>query len=237
MGGVKSYISSMIWKKSHDDPIHPNKITEAEMTLINLKLVRDKIKASIHNLEYKEKEFKKLAKAYLKEDNRERARNSLNRSKIFRIQIDNANAMLFTILEQISMLEKAQIESETFLILKKSNAVLKSIQINVEKFQEIKEDMKNVKESQDEIREFLTNHNLNDHEFNNEIDCEMERLEKALKEGEKTHYIEDNNSKSIVIMDKSLIDEANNEENTKSKIICNIIKSNEKEIKNDWVLI
>ena len=54
-------------------------------------------------------------------------------------------------------------------------------EINIEKWQEIKEDMDGLKEQQDEIGEFLRNNNIDENEYEKDVQEEFEKLQKDLE--------------------------------------------------------
>lgn len=189
----------------------PNKLDQFDSTIFNLKLVRDKIKVSQASAINKEAQFKNMAKIYLKENDRDRAKLYLGKSKIFKVQLDTLNVTLFQVLEQIEMLETTKIQTSTMRVLQEGNSILKQCQLDIDKFKEIKEDMEDIKSQNLEVAEFLKGFSSN---HDQEIEDELNLL-----------------------MNPSKIDEPK-VDLTKSKIFKEIVQNEEEEKKaKEWVLV
>ena len=74
---------------------------------------------------------------------------------------------------QISQIETAQSQKDAMTVLQEGNAVLKKLQeeVNVEKLQDISDDMEEIKAKNDEITEFFKERGIEDEEaVNDELD-------------------------------------------------------------------
>lgn len=152
-------------------------LNQEEQALLDCKRCRDKIKNYINkNLKKHEADKREKAKEALKKKEKDRARMNLRMAKMYAEQIKSAEGQLEMIENQIMQIETAQSQKEAVAVLKQGNEILKKLQseINVEKFQEIADDMEEVREQQNEITEFFKNHGLDaeqeDVEVNNELD-------------------------------------------------------------------
>ena len=83
---------------------------------------------------------------------------------------------------QIMQIETAQSQRDAMSVLKQGNEVLKKLQseVNAEKFQEIADDMDELKEQQNELTEFFKNRGIeeDDEELDNEIDKLLDSVQK-----------------------------------------------------------
>lgn len=207
----------------YDKPLNKN-ISQIDMNIINMKMTRDKIKEKIHNYEFKENSYKVLAKKYLKEGNKTKAKFYIQRSKIYKIQNESTLSILLKIMEQLNMIETAKIQADACKILEEGNLLLKNMQINVEKFEEIREDMDEIKQNHNDIRDFLIGVNY-ENDFDDEISKELSALENECNKPDPIPHI--NNIENV--HSHSL------EEMSKSKIISNIVE--DKKIEKEWEVI
>ena len=157
-------------------------INQEERALIDCKICRDKIKKYIKNLEKNANLKRERAKEALKNKNKDRARLSLRQAKMYTEQIKTAEGQLEMIENQIMQIETAQSQRDALSVLKQGNEVLKKLQseVNAEKFQEITDDMDELKEQQNELTEFFKNRGIeeDDEELDNEIDKLLESVQK-----------------------------------------------------------
>ena len=153
-------------------------INQEEQALLDCKLCRDKIKKYIQKLEKNAALKRENAKEALKNKNKDKARLNLRMAKMYSEQVKSANGQLEMIETQITQIETAQSTRDAMTVLKQGNEVLKKLQseISVEKFQEIADDMEEVKEQQNEITEFFKNHNLDAEKEDEEVDAELDSL-------------------------------------------------------------
>ena len=130
--GMLDYaVNNVVYYRNADTPMKRN-ISENYRTIINIKLTRDKIKDKIHNYEYIENKYRFLAQKVLKENNKA----AVKQSKLKKIEVDHLINMLFMLIEQINMMEKARIEAGALKILDVGIKINKEIQIRIEKFQQ-----------------------------------------------------------------------------------------------------
>ena len=191
-----------------------NDLDQNEKVLLECKMCRDKIKNYIKKCETTALKKRQKAKELLKNKQKDRAKVYLNQSKFHLTQAKVGDGQLKLIEDQINELQKATQLNEIKKVLENGNKVLKQLQseINIEKWQEIKEDMEGLKEQQDEIGEFLRNNNINEDEYEKDVQEEFEKLQKDLEndlnlpevpknkiEKEKEKENNENNNKKIVL--------------------------------------
>ena len=101
---------------------------------------------------------------------------------MYKEQIKSADSQLEMIENQISQIETAQSQRDAIQVLKQGNEALKKLQseVNAEKFQEVADDLEELKNQQDEITEFFKNRGIeeNDEELDNEINKLLESVQK-----------------------------------------------------------
>ena len=160
-----------------------NDLDQNEKVLLECKMCRDKIKNYIKKCETTASKKRQKAKELLKNKQKDRAKVYLNQSKFHLTQAKVGDGQLKLIEDQINELQKATQLNEIKKVLENGNKVLKQLQseINIEKWQEIKEDMEGLKEQQDEIGEFLRNNNINEDEYEKDVQEEFEKLQKDLE--------------------------------------------------------
>ena len=144
-----------------------------EQAVLKCKLCRDNIKKYIKKLEKDAGLKKEKAKEALKAKNRDRAKLHLRMEKMFQEQIKTAYGQLEMVETQINQIESAQSQKDAMQVLQEGNAVLKKLQeeINVEKFQEIADDLDELKAQNDEITEFFKERGIDEEEsVNDELD-------------------------------------------------------------------
>jgi charged multivesicular body protein 6 len=182
-----------------------------EKAILQCKITRDNIKSYIKKLEKNSLQRKEKAKLELKTKNREKAKFFLNQSKFYTEQVKVASGQLTMIEEQITRIESAQMQRDAIRVLEEGNRVLKKLneEVNVERWEKIADDMADMKSQQDEIGNFLRNHGIDEVEYDDQLNKELENLMKI--EG--------------VIIEESEFPDAGKKEPEK--------KSEEKEIKNE----
>ncbi len=155
-----------------------NQLSDVDKAVFDCKKCRDTLKNYIKKLERSEKLHKDNAKNFLKEKNRPKAKLCLNKSKIFASQIESANNNLTVIEEQILRIEQTKSQQEVMKVLDQGNSVLKELQkeVNIEKWENIRDDMDDIKAQQEEIGDFLKSHNINESEYETELNKDLERL-------------------------------------------------------------
>jgi charged multivesicular body protein 6 len=178
-----------------------------EKAIMNCKLCRDKIKDYIKKLEKNEILKKEKAKTALISKDKTRAKMFLNQGKMYREQINIANGQLTMIEEQITGIESALIQKDALSVLNEGNKILKQLneEVNIEKWENIKEDMESIKEQQDEIANFLKSHNINEDKYEEELNEELERLNKVINKEEAKEdviVLPDAGTKEVEVLDK-----------------------------------
>ena len=160
-----------------------NDLDQNEKVLLECKMCRDKIKNYIKKCETTALKKRQKAKELLKNKQKDRAKVYLNQSKFHLTQAKVGDGQLKLIEDQINELQKATQLNEIRKVLENGNKVLKQLQseINIEKWQEIKEDMEGLKEQQDEIGELLRNNNIDEGEYEKDVQEEFEKLQKDLE--------------------------------------------------------
>ena len=157
-------------------------INQEERALLDCKICRDKIKKYIKKLEKNAALKRVKAKEALQNKNKDRAKLYLRQSKMYSEQIKTADGQLEMIENQISQIENAQSQRDALSVLKQGNEVLKKLQseVNVEKFQEISDDLDELKEQQNELTEFFKNRGIeeDDEELDNELDKLLSSVQK-----------------------------------------------------------
>ena len=158
-------------------------LEQNEKVLLECKMCRDKIKNYIKKCELTASKKHSKAKELLKNKQKDRAKVYLNQYKFHLTQAKVGDGQLKMIEDQINELQKATQLNEIRKVLENGNKVLKNLQseINIEKWQEIKEDMEGLKEQQDEIGEFLRNNNIDEGEYEKDVQEEFEKLQKDLE--------------------------------------------------------
>ena len=189
-----------------------NDLEQNEKVLLECKMCRDKIKNYIKKCETTALKKRQKAKELLKNKQKDRAKVYLNQSKFHLTQAKVGDGQLKMIEDQINELQKATQLNEIRKVLENGNKVLKNLQseINIEKWQEIKEDMEGLKEQQDEIGEFLRNNNINEDEYEKDVQEEFEKLQKDLENDLNLPEVPEN---------KINVQKENNENNNKKIVL------------------
>ena len=158
------------------------KINQEEKALLDCKICRDKIKKYIKTLEKNSSLKKQKAKEALQNKNKDRARLYMRQSKMYQEQIRTAEGQLEMIETQINQIETAQNQRNVFNVLKQGNDILKKLQeeVNVEKIQEISDDLNELKEQNDEITQFFKDRGIeeNDEELDDELNKLIDSVQK-----------------------------------------------------------
>lgn len=165
---------------SEDRPRERPKLSAEDKAILDCKQSRDKIKAYIKRLENNERSQKDKAKELLKQKEKEKAKYALSQSKMYKMQIENAQNQLAAVEEQINRLDTMKTQKEVFNVLENTNKVLQDLQkeVNVERLEKISDDLNDIKEANDEVTNFFKNHNVDAEQNEEEINKEMEKLMK-----------------------------------------------------------
>ena len=153
-------------------------LSETERAILECKTCRDNIKKYIRNLEQKEVKSKEKAKDLLKKKQKDRAKLYLKQCKLFREQAKIADGQLEMINEQISNIEKTCTMGECMACLKQSNSVLKQLQkeVNIEHWENIRDDMEELKERDREIGDFFKERGIDQEQYEAECEDELNKL-------------------------------------------------------------
>ena len=208
-------MGSLFGKKKNKEIKKPD-LTKAEQSILEAKMARDKIKNYIKKIERTANLKRDKAKEYLKKGDKDRAKIFLKMSKMYKQQIGSAEGQLKTIEEQVALIETTLNQKEIMDVLTQGNKVLAELQkeVNVEKFEQIKEDMDEMQQTQDEINEFFLQHNTDVNELDEDIQKEMNSLSESLQKEVENEFPEAN--KEEVNVEKK--EEVNEEENKKELV-------------------
>jgi charged multivesicular body protein 6 len=156
------------------------KLDMQESAIMDCKLTRDKIKSYIKYLTRNEKKRKEKAKESLKNKDKERAKMFLMQAKMYREQADSAQGQLNLIEDQIMQIETSRIQKEAITVLEQGNKILSDLhkEVNVEKLEEIADDMNEYKQVQEEIGNFLKGRSIDQNEYEESVDKELETMMK-----------------------------------------------------------
>ena len=161
----------------------PIQLNQTETTILECKQCRDKIKQYIKRLNQRETKCREKAKNLLRSKERDRAKIYVRQSKLHKEQIKVSEGQLEMVEKQISQIESAQNLQECMSVLKQGNEVLQKLQstIKLDQWEKIKDDMDELKEKDQEISNFLKEYGVNESEYNEEVDKELDKLLKEVE--------------------------------------------------------
>ena len=165
----------------------PVTLTETETAILQCKTCRDKIKQYIKKLEKRQKDCREKAKQLLLSKERDRAKIYLRQSKLHQEQIKISDGQLEMVENQIKQIESAQNLQECQAVLKQGNEVLKNLQntIKIEEWEKIKDDMDELKEKDQEISNYLKEYGINEAEYDDQVNSDLDKLIKEIEGGNK----------------------------------------------------
>ena len=168
--------------KTNNNSIQVNNLPENEKIILQCKTCRDNIKAYIKKLERTAKSKREKAKELLKNKEKDRAKLYLKQSKFHTEQAKIADNQLTMIEEQIRRLESTTQMLEIQKVLEKGNDVLKKMneEMNVEKWEKIKDDMDELQEQQNEINQFFRDNDINVEDADKEVNEMFNKMQKDL---------------------------------------------------------
>lgn len=186
MGICTSANDSKEDKPKAKQSIKVNQLSQEDKAMIECKQCRDKIKSYIRSGEKMVQKKKEKAKELLRNKDKERARLYLKQSKFYADKIKVYDGQLDMIETQISNLQTTMQMAEYQKILIQGNEVLKELQkeVNVEKWQQIGDDLNELKEHDKELTDYFKQHNQNEDEFDNAVEDEIKKMENDLGIGE-----------------------------------------------------
>ena len=165
----------------------PVKLDETEKAILECKQCRDKIKQYIKKLSQREKKCHEKAKELVRTKQKDRAKIYLRQSKLHREQIKVSDGQLEMVESQIARIESAQNLQECMACLKQGNEVLSKLQstIKLEEWEKVKDDMDELKEKDKEVSDYLKEYGINEAEYNEEVDKELDKLMNEVNGGAK----------------------------------------------------
>jgi charged multivesicular body protein 6 len=168
--------------KTNEVKRRENGLSKNEKVLLECKQCRDNIKLYIKKLERTSNVKREKAKELLKNKQKDRAKLYLKQSKFHLEQVKISEAQLTMIEEQINNIESTTQMLEIQKVLEKGNNVLKEMQkeMNVEKWEKIKDDMDELQEEQNEINQFFREHDIDVQQADDEVNEMFNKMEKEL---------------------------------------------------------
>ena len=153
-------------------------LSPTERAILDCKSCRDKIKRYIKNLEQKEQRSKLKVKELLRLKQRDRAKLYLKQSKLFSEQTKIADGQLDMINQQIANIESTSNMNECAEVLNRGKAVLKQLQneVSIEHWENIKDDLDELKERDREIGDFFKEKGIDEEELETQCDDEINKL-------------------------------------------------------------
>ena len=153
-------------------------LSQTEKAILDCKSCRDKIKRYIKSLEQKSENSMTKVRELLQKKQRDRAKFYLKQSKLFTEQTKVADGQLEMINQQISNIESTTNMNECAAVLSNGNKVLKQLQneVNIEHWENIRDDLEELKERDDEIKEFFKEKGIEQEELDEQCDDEINKL-------------------------------------------------------------
>ena len=165
-------------EKRHAKQRKPVQLNQTESAILECKTCRDKIKQYIKRLNQRENKCREKAKTLLRSKERERAKIYLRQAKLHKEQVRVSEGQLEMVENQISQIESTQNLQQCHAVLKQGNAVLSKLQntMKIEEWEKIRDDMDELKEKDQEISDYLKEYGINEVEYNEEVDQELDKL-------------------------------------------------------------
>ena len=153
-------------------------LSQTEKAILDCKSCRDKIKKYIKSLEIKEQKSMDKVKELLKKKQKDRAKFYLKQNKLFSEQTKVADGQLEMINQQIANIESTTNLNEWAAVLNRGNNVLKELQkeVNVEHWENIRDDLDELKERDEEIKDFFKEKGIEQEELEEQCDEEINKL-------------------------------------------------------------
>ena len=163
-------------------PNYNNNMTKEDKALLDCKLCRDKINQYIKLCDKNAAKKREAAKDALRGRNKEKAKQCLRYAKMYNEQSISANEKLTMIEDQIAAIQQSQNMKGIMSVLQNGNETLKQLQkeVNVEKFQDIADDMEDIRNQQEEVYDFFRSKGLDANEKEMEVDGELAALSAQL---------------------------------------------------------
>ena len=153
-------------------------LSQTEKAILDCKSCRDKIKRYIKSLEQKSENSMTKVRELLQKKQRDRAKFYLKQSKLFSEQTKVADGQLEMINQQISNIESTTNMAECAAVLSNGNKVLKQLQneVNIEHWENIRDDLDELKERDEEIKDFFREKGIENEELEEQCDEEINKL-------------------------------------------------------------
>ena len=158
--------------------VKPIILKPEEQAIVDCKLCRDRINNYLKRLSERQKKSRAKAKELLAEKQRDRAKFYLRQAKLHEAQEKTYLGQLEMIENQISQIESAVNLQDIKKVLMNGNEVLKKMQdsVKIEEWEKIKDDMDELKEKDKEIGDFLKEYGINEAEYDNEVNNDLDKL-------------------------------------------------------------
>ncbi len=162
-------------------------LNETENAILECKKCRDNINQYIKRLSQRQTKSREKAKELVSSNQKDRAKVYLRMAKLHGEQIKISEGQLEMVQNQISQIESSQNLQEIMNCLKQGNDVLKNIQntINIEKWENVKIDMDELKEKDKEISDFFKEYGIDEAQCNEEVNNELDKLLNEIQGGNK----------------------------------------------------
>lgn len=182
-----------------------DKLDKFDHAIFQAKLARDQIKQYIKRMEENVKKQKSLAKENLKQGKKERAKLCLARSKAYETQIESGQGQLNLLEQQIIQIDQTKIEQQAIKVLQDGNSLLKKMQseISIEKWEQVSDDLSEMRDQHNEISEFLQGYGVNKDDYDNQIEDELNNLMR-LQEQDKPLELPDTGPKKEISNEDAL---------------------------------
>ena len=158
--------------------VKPIILKPEEQAIVDCKLCRDRINNYLKRLSERQKKSRAKAKELLADKQRDRAKFYLRQAKLHEAQEKTYLGQLEMIENQISQIESAVNLQDIKKVLANGNEVLKKMQdsVKLEEWEKIKDDMDELKEKDKEIGDFLKEYGINEAEYDNEVNNDLDKL-------------------------------------------------------------
>lgn len=152
-----------------------------EKAILDCKNIRDNIKKELKVMDQKKSTFREKAKLELKANNKSKAKLYLNRSKLLEKRYEVYTGQLTMIEDQITNIQSMKMQKDAINVLKQGNEVMKELnkEVNIQKWEDLRDDMNSLKQEQDEISSMLKNYGIDEVKYNEELDKDLEKLIEA----------------------------------------------------------
>eukprot|EP01017_Pseudomicrothorax_dubius_P036497 TRINITY_DN522_c0_g2_i1.p1 TRINITY_DN522_c0_g2~~TRINITY_DN522_c0_g2_i1.p1 ORF type:complete len:233 (-),score=86.92 TRINITY_DN522_c0_g2_i1:105-803(-) len=164
----------------------PVQASEADVTIMKLKMTQDKFYEQRKHLEHSLEKAEAEALKYARANKKDLAIHALQRKKLFAEYLEDAYTKYNFIQQQIALVEQKQMEAEMLPVLREANELLQEMDkmLKLDEMEEIVENIKASEEKNREVDRILKSHNISaqDKDLQDEYDrIEAEILGKQLE--------------------------------------------------------